>query len=185
MLLSMIKHYSSIIGTPVLNFDDGSLLAVIEDIIVDPETGKIEAFWVKPLTLAISDAIIQSQDIVEWKKNVYVKNESFISDPAEIIKISEILAKKVYLIGNKVKNQKGKNYGKVYDLDFSCDTFYVRQIYARRSVFGIFKYESRIFSFDSIIEITDKAIIIDDETTKKREVIENAFIKDKPVNAVG
>jgi sporulation protein YlmC with PRC-barrel domain len=181
----MIKNYSSIIGTPVLNFDDGSLLAVMEDVIVDPETGKIEAFWVKPLTLPIADAILQSQDIAEWKKNVYIKNESLISDPDEVIKITDILTKNIYVIGNKVKNQKGKNYGRVYDLDFNCDTFYVRQIHAQKSVLGIFKYESRIFSFDSIIEMTEEAIIIDDETSKKREVVEGAFVKDKPANAVG
>ena len=181
----MIKFYSTIIGTPVLNFDDGSLLAVLQDVVVDPETGKIEAFWVKPLALSISDAIIQSSDIAEWKKNIYVKNESVISDPAEIIKITEILTKKTYVIGNRVRNQKGKNYGRVYDLDFNTDTFYVRQIYVQKSIFGIFKYLNRIFSFDSIIEVTEKAIIIDDETSKKREVIEEGFVKDKPVNVVG
>ena len=85
----MIKNHRSIIGTSVLHFDDGSLLAVLRDVIIDPDTGKIEAFWVKPLSLPIANAVIQSQDIVEWKKNIYLKNESVIADPADIIKVTD------------------------------------------------------------------------------------------------
>ena len=39
----MIKEYQSIIGTQVHHNDDGSILAVVKDVIIDTDKGKIEA----------------------------------------------------------------------------------------------------------------------------------------------
>ena len=179
----MIKEYQSIIGTPILHFEQGGLLALLKDIIIDPDTGRVEAFWVKPLTLPMGNAVLQSQDIVEWKKNIYIKDDSVISDPADIIKVTEVLSKNTYVIGNRVQNQAGLYYGKVYNIDFNTKTFYLRQIHVQKSILGLISYERRIFSYDSIIEITPSVIIIDDKAVKKEEVVKSD-LKDKPANAV-
>ena len=56
----MIRAYSQIIGTPVLRHENGEVIALIQDIIIHPDTGKIAGFWVRPLTLPIKNAVIQS-----------------------------------------------------------------------------------------------------------------------------
>ncbi len=101
----MTKEYRSIIGTPVFHFDDGSLLAIIKDIIIDPDTGKVEAFWVKPMALPLKHAVLQSQDIVEWKKNVYVKDDSAIAEAGEIIRIVDLLSRKTYVSATRYKGK--------------------------------------------------------------------------------
>jgi len=177
----VIKEYQSIIGTPILHFEEGALLALLKDVVIDPDTGKIEAFWVKPATMLTSNAVIQSHDIVEWKKNIYIKNDSVISDPADIIRISDILAKRTYVIGNNVQNQAGRYYGKVYSIDFDTKTFYLKQIYVQRSILGLINYDNRIFSFDNIIEITPSSIIIDDKAVEKEEVVKSTLAEDASV----
>ena len=176
----MIKDYKSIIGIPILNFNDGNPLAILKDVIIDPDTGKIEAFWVKPLTIFASNAVIQSQDIVEWKKNIYIKNDSVITDPADIIKISDILSKATYIIENRVQNEEGELYGKVYNIDFDTKTYYLKQIYVQQSILGLINFSKRIFPFDSIIEVLPEVIIVSDKATKKEKVIESNLIKDAP-----
>jgi len=174
----VIKEYKSIIGTPIMHFDEGSLLALIKDVVINSDTGKIEAFWVKPLTVPMFNAVIQSQDIVEWKKNVYIKNDSVITDPADIIRISDIMAKKTYVIGNRVQNEEGIYYGKVYSITFDTESFYLKQIYVQKSILGIINYEQRIFSFDNIIEVTKDRIIIKDEAVEKEEVVKTTLAED-------
>jgi sporulation protein YlmC with PRC-barrel domain len=174
----VIKEYKSIIGTPILHFDEGTLLAFLKDVVINPDTGKIEAFWVKPLIVPMGNAVIQSQDIVEWKKNIYIKNDSAIGDPNDIIRIAEILEKQTYIIGNNVQNEAGDFYGKVYNIDFRTDTFYLRQIYVQKSILGLINYDKRIFSFDNIIEITPSAIIIDDKAVEKEKVTESRLVED-------
>jgi len=180
----MVKEYSSIIGTPVLHYEDGALLAAVQDVIVDTDTGKIEGVWVKPLTLPIADAVIQVQDITEWKKNIYIKNESVISEPADIIKITDILSKNTVVIGNSVKNQEGKNYGKVFDLTFDAGSYYIRQIYVQKSILGFINFDKRILAYDTIIEILQDAIIIDDKTAQKEKVVEAGFVKNTSPDAI-
>ena len=174
----MIKEYQSIIGTPILHFEEGGLLALLKDVVINPDNGKIEAFWVKPAIALTANAVIQSNDIVEWKKNIYIRNDSVISDPADIIRISDIMAKKTYVIGNHVQNQAGDYYGKVHSIDFDTETFYLKQIYVQRSILGLINYDNRIFSFDNIIEITPSSIIIDDKAVKKEEVVKSTLAED-------
>lgn len=167
----MIKKYSAITGSPILHFDDGSLLGMIKDPIIDPATGKIEAFWVKALTLPNPDAVLQVQNIVEWKKNVYVKDDGAFADPADIIKISEILARNIYFLGNTVWGQSGKTYGRVYDIDFDTAQFYLNNLYVQKSVLWFIKLDHRVFNYDQIIDVQTDHILITDDSSKKEPML--------------
>lgn len=172
----MIRSYSQIIGTPVLGHEDGTAIALLQDIIIHPDTGKIEAFWVKPLTLPLRNAIIQSDSILEWKKKIYIKDDREIADPEDIIKVSEILSRNTIFIGNQVKNEAGKMYGKVYDLDFNVDKLYLRNLYIQKSFLG-FKFEQRIFHYDNIIKVLPEYILVKDIEEKKAKAEEPALDK--------
>lgn len=174
----MIKNYKAIIGTKIIEYDSGNVIALLKDIIVNPDNGMLEGFWVKPLTIPISDAIIQSQDIIEWKKNIYIKDESVISDPADIISISDILLREAYVIGNFVQNQEGEFLGRVYTLDFDSNSFYIRGIYSEKSLLGIYSYNKRIFPYDSVIEILPSAIIVKDKVSKEEVIRKGKLIED-------
>lgn len=172
----MIKTYRQIIGTPIVRQEDGAILALIQDIIIHPDTGKIEAFWVKALALPIPNAIIQTESILEWKKNIYIKDEREIADPEDIIKVSEILSRNTLFIRNQVKNEAGKIYGKIYDLDFNVDKLYLRNLYVQKSFLG-FKFEQHIFHHDNIIKVLPEYILVKDIEEKKVKAEEPALDK--------
>lgn len=166
------------IGTRILDNEEGNLLAVIQDIIIQPDTGRIEGLWVKPLTLPIKNAILQSDAILEWKKNIYIKDESKIAEPEDVIKISEILARNTFFIKNQVKNESGRTLGRIYDLDFDTTKLYLRNLYSQKSFIG-FKYGPRVFSYDSIIKVLPDYILVKDMESKKVRVEENLIVKEK------
>jgi len=172
----MIRSYRQIVGNPILSHEDGVLLALIQDVIIHPDTGKIEAFWVKPLTLPIKNAVLQSSSILEWKKNIYIKDEREIAEPEDIIKISEIFSRNTFFVGNQVKNESEEFLGKVCDLDFDTKKFYLKNLYTQKSFFG-FRYQPRTFSYDSIIKVLPEYILVKDVEEKK--VKEAALIEDK------
>lgn len=174
----MIKEYLSTIGTQIHQHDDGNLLAVVRDVIIDTDTGKIEGFWVKPLTVPLNNAVIQTSDIIEWKQKIYVKNDSVIGDCEDIIRISEILARDTLIIGNRVESKEGEYLGDVYSLDFDSKELIIRQIYTEKKALGLIGHHKRIFSFNSIIEIKQSVIIVEDKVVKKEEVIETGLIED-------
>ena len=158
----MRRLYSEIIGSQFKDTHTGEVLALLKDLIIDPETGKVEAFWVKPMTVPLSNAIIQVQDVLDWKKHIYVKGEQVIADPADVIRITDILEKKRLFMGNSVRGEAGDQFGRVYNLDFDSKTYYLKNISTQKSVLGIIGYDSRIFSYSRIVEVLENEIIVDD-----------------------
>ncbi len=174
----MIQKFNKIVGKPVVSSENGTLLAMIQDIIIHPDTGKIEGFWVKPLTLPIKNGILQSDAILDWKKNVYIRDNREIAEPDEIIKISEILLRETYFIGNLVKNESDEILGKVVDIDFDSKKLYLKNLYIEKSFLG-FSRNQRIISYDSIIKVMPEYILVKDIQDKKITVKEGMVIDDK------
>jgi len=175
----MIRSVLQIIGSHVVGHEDGAVLALIKDAVINPDSGKIEAFWAKPLNLPIKNAILLSDSILEWKKNIYINDERELAEPDEIIKISEILSRNTLFIGNIVINESEKVLGKVVDVDFDTNKLYLKNIYVEKTFLGLFKYESRIFSYDSIIKVMPEYILVKDVEDKKVRIKERALSKEE------
>ena len=163
----MIRSYRQITGAHILGGENGELLAILRDVIIDPDTGKIEGFWVKPLTLPVKNAVILSDSVLEWKKNVYIKDDREIAEAEDIIRISELLSRNTFFIGNSVVSESGQMLGRVNDLDFDTSKMYLRNIYSEKSLLGFFKHDQRTFSYDSIIQVLPEYILVKDTADKK------------------
>jgi len=166
----MIKIYSEIIGTHIKEENSAEVLALLRDLIIDPDTGKVEALWVKPLTLPLSNAIIQIQDILDWKKHVYIKGDQVMADPADIIRIVDILSKNRLILGNRVVGANGKDYGRVYNVDFDSKSYYLKNISCQKSLLGLFGYESRLFPYERILEVLEDRILVDDKSQQEEKI---------------
>lgn len=167
----MIKDYKSIIGAKVLEFDSGDLLAVVSGIIIDPDTGMVEAFWVKPVTLLVRNAILKTSDIVEFKKNLYVKSNKVLAQAEDVIRISEILEDGRTFLGNSIQNEAGHSYGACFNLAFDTQTYALKQIHCKRSILGIITLDERIFSYNNIIKVLPEMILVEDVATKKETLM--------------
>ena len=164
----MIKIYNEIIGTKILDFNNGNLLALLDGIIINPDNGKILAFWVKSLFIPGKNTIIMSNSIVKWSKNIYIKNPDDIFEAEDSVRLLEILNKKIFFISNIVKNEKLEYLGKIYDLDFDSEKLYLRQIYLSKT-FLFFKYSKRIFKYDKILKTSKDYILVKDDNFEKIE----------------
>lgn len=167
----MIRRYTSIIGMPLLDFDEGQTLALLRDIIVNPNNGKIEAFWVKPVGNMFANLIVQTQDIMEWKKKIYIRNEGMMANPEDVLRVVEVLEQKTPIVDQVVMGQSGQSYGVVSDLEFDDSTYGLRQIYVQKRFLSLFAYAQVQFSFKKILEITSEKIVVDDDARSKSAVV--------------
>ncbi len=159
--------------------DDGSVLALLQDIIIHPDTGRIEGFWVKPLTVPLANGVIHSDSILEWKKNIYIKGDNEISEADEIIKIAEILERKCLFMGAMIKNEEGEVLGRVEDLDFDTKKLRLNNLYTQKNFIG-FRFNKRAFSYKSVVEVLPEHIVVKDVEEKKIEE-GIALPKDQPL----
>ena len=169
----MIREVKSLVGAKVLEFDSGDLLALLDLPIVNPDTGVLEAFWVRPMNLPVSHAVIQVGDIVEFKKNIYIKSENVIADPADIIRLSEILSEGRVFLNARVMNESGKYYGRLADISFDTDTYMLKRIEVRKT-FLFLAYDRRIFAWERILKVLPEKVIIDDRNEQKEAIITDA-----------
>ncbi|GEM_PF-1616418 len=176
----MTKSYRQILGNPVLHFEQGTVLGVVRDVIIHPDTGRLEGLWIKPTGRLLAFGVLQTQDIVEWKKNIYVKDEGSIAEAHDVIKISEILADGRLIMGKRVRTEAGETVGRVVNLDFDTEQYYLRHLYTQKSVLGLWAYDSRILNYDLILEVLPDYILIKDKTAKA-EKIKVPLIKEKDV----
>ena len=167
----MIKDFRSLVGAKVLEYSSGQLLAMISGIVVDPDTGMVEAFWVKPLTLPYKNAILKTSDIVEFKKHLYVKGDRVLAQAEDLIRISEILEDGRVFLGAGVQSEGGNSYGKCINLTFDTQTYALKQIYSRKSILGLITLDERIFSYNDIIKVLPESIIVNDDSTKKETLM--------------
>lgn len=170
----MIRDILSLRGSKILQFDTGECLAFLNWPIINPDTGIIEAFWVKPLAIAEKDAIVLTSDILEFKKNLYVHSEKVLCSPADVIRITAILDEKREILYAGVQNEKGKRYGKVYNLSFSTETYVTKQLYVRKKFLSLISFGSTIFPYERILKVLPGYIIINDDATKKEGIPNSA-----------
>lgn len=167
----MVRTYKSILGAKVLEFDSGNLLGFVTGILIDPDTGMVEAFWVKALNLPLGKVILRSVDILELKKHLYVTSEKVLAQAEDVIRISEILRDGRVFLGNVVQSEAGRTYGYCDDISFDCVTFVLKKIHARRTFFGLFTLEERTFSYDRILRVLPEMILVDDDTSGREPLM--------------
>ena len=177
----MIKSIIQTIGTQIVSNDDGSVLGLVKSVIFNPDTGKIEALWVKTLNPELKNPVLLSDSILDWKKNIYINDDREFAEADDIIRISEIFDRDAFYIGNSVVDESHNKLGSVSDISFDTEKMYLQSVYAEKSILGIFRYGLRIFSYDSIIQALPDGIIVKNTDDIKVSVKEGIADKNQPV----
>ncbi len=159
------------IGAKVLEFDSGEVLAMVNGIIVAPDSGMIEAFWVKPKEIGLKNAILKTSDILEFKKHLYIKSAHVIAEANDVIRIKDILDDGRVFLGSAVENEAGQSYGSCVNLSFDTATYALKQIHSRKTFLGLFALDQRIFSYGKILKVLPGLILVNDDATKKESIM--------------
>ena len=159
------------IGTKVLEFDSGDLLGMVSGIVIDPDSGMVEAFWVRPATIPVRSAILRTSDILELKKNLYIKSDQVLAQAEDVIRVNEIIEDGRKFLGSLVQNEGGDSYGRCDDLSFDTETYALKQIHSRKSFLGLITLDERLFSYENIIKVLPGQILISDDAKEKEGVI--------------
>lgn len=153
------KQYTVFLNTPVLNKETGEELGTIYDFIIDHQTGRVEAFWVKNGLFSGAEKILAFNDIADLKLKVYVEDADSIVNPEDIFKVQEILKQGIPFYYHKVKTFSGIKLGRVTDFFFDPMTGQIMQIQVAKVFLG-FQYAKRLIGFFEIYEINEEAVIL-------------------------
>ncbi len=157
----MYIEAKKLIGMPVAATDTQSKVGEIRQIIVDPENGNLLGFLVSSGGIFSPKKVLSITDIRDWDpKGIVTESIDNLVSAEEIIRIKEILDKKINLLGMRAKTESGKGLGVVEDLLIDTDNQCVGKYYLK-DLLG----DARVFGSEKVQKI-DTAIIFSDDVAE-------------------
>jgi sporulation protein YlmC with PRC-barrel domain len=156
----MQKLYSQLIGLPVFDELSPSPVALVQDVLVDPENGKILAFLVK------NDHAIVPYDIERLSTSgLYISDKDRILPITDVLRVFEVFKMKIGIIGARVVTDKKKTYiGRAVDYEVDTSTMSLIRLHTAKTYF-FFRFQERIIPFKSIISIGREIIKVKESTS--------------------
>lgn len=130
-------------------------LGSISGVLIDPDTGKIEGFFVG------NQDFVSSLDIVRFGARVYVSHSDCIAPAEDRVRLQALLKDPRHIIGQKIVYESGKTIGTCTDIQFTTKTMHIEWLFPRR-----FFKEGRPIPVSDVIEVTANAIIVSDPDVK-------------------
>lgn len=164
----MFIEATKLINLPVAAEDTVSKIGEIRQIVVDPANGRVLGFLVsgggiftKPMALSIID-------IKFWDPaglvTAYAKN---IVSPAEIVRIKNVVDRKINLLQMPAQTESGKSLGQTQDFLIDTETESIVKYYLK-DLLG----KSRVMPADQVISIDKVIVFADDEGEITSGVVE-------------
>jgi uncharacterized protein YrrD len=164
----MLIKGTSLINKQIRSMRDGSMIARVADLIIDPNNGKLLAFKLQKSKF-FKPKIICAIDISGFTPLfLVVKDDSVVIDADEVVKIKEVLAKKIMIIGNKVKTENGKKLGICENILIDTATSMTTKFYVKSSGLLGSLQPDRIIPSSAVVRIDCNAIVVKENGVKEK-----------------
>ncbi|MEX2006575.1 MAG: hypothetical protein WD877_00115 [Candidatus Saccharimonadales bacterium] len=163
----MLRLSASLLNKPVVSLRTGGKLAQAIAPIINPHNLKISGWWCKGA--GSKQLVLLTEDIREIiPAGLVVNDDDALTDPADLVRHSEILNIRFELIDKAVKTRRHK-LGKVNDYSYN-DGMFIQKLYVARPLVKVFTAEDTlIIDREQILEVTDKFILVRDSEVKAAE----------------
>lgn len=163
----MILRYTQIIGLPIFELKNQSLLGYSYECVLDNAKKSVLGLVLKPGIFSQPKLILLQMDILRLlKKNIIVRDEGSISEINDLVRVQTLIDDGIFGIGQKVQDESGNNLGKLYDFLVDSESLGITKLYTKDMT------KERIISASDIISIEPKIIIVKDQNTVIKEISE-------------
>ena len=153
--------YQDTIGTIVFDQDNRMPLWVVDDLVINPDNLKIESLIIKN-SFFKKPKILNTSSIPSWWKDIFVPSYS-IKEIEKTIITKTILEKEIWIIWNKVENERWDKIWIVTDLFYTKNTFQWISIFVKPYLLWLIPiWKWREISRKNIIDVNQNKIIIKD-----------------------
>lgn len=170
----MLVNASRLIGTQVLSLQTGGAIAVVAELVVDPNELKIIGFRVQGPMVDRAANILDASSVREFSRyGMVIDSVEELVTRDDVVKIKKALELNFDIVGLKVVTKKGTKLGKASGYTVTDDDFMVQQIIVKRPALKAFMDPELTIPRKEIVEVNDYKIVVKDEEAKIRERAEN------------
>ncbi len=156
--------------------NDEMPLGLLIDMVVNPNKGTFEAFWIKSLD---GQKLLLPKDILSWdSQNITISDNNDLSAPEDLPRLAKIFSKECPILKATVFDRAhNKVLGKVRDFTFDTISPRLLSIEVEKNFFGWGRHR---IPQHRIIKITPTQIVVD-SSVLKTETKEEKISKKMPV----
>lgn len=158
----MLQLSESLLQKSVLSLRTGQPVAQVKSAIINPNNLKIEGFYCED-RFSKEVLVLLFQDVRDTLPQGYVVNDhDSLADPAELVRLKDIMDLNYSLIGKPVETTSKEKIGKVSDFAADSTTMFIQKIYVSQSILKNLTGGSLSIDRTQVYETTPKRIIIHD-----------------------
>ena len=156
----MLQLSATLINKPVMSLRTGAEVGRVVSAIINPDNLKIEGFYCKD-RFSNKLLVLMFQDIRELlPKGFIINDHDVLSEPADLVRLKDVLALNYELIGKSVVTTNKQKVGKVSDYAVEVETMYIQKLYATQSILKSFTGGNLSIDRSQVREVTDTKIVI-------------------------
>jgi sporulation protein YlmC with PRC-barrel domain len=157
----MHLRFSISVGTPVVEEETGQILGSVAGILLQPDTGKIEGFFISiPGLLSSRSLFLSGMDILRWGSRIYVRDADVLSPVEEHIRLQGLLAEGRPMLGQGIVTESGKRLGSCADVQFDSARLVLEWLFPRK----LLRWGTPI-PVSQVIEVRKDVILVRDPVT--------------------
>ncbi len=164
MLTTFRQSYKTIIQSKNDDIPTGVLL----DMVINPETGVFEAFWVKSLE---GQKLLLPKDIINWDtQQITINDSNDLSSPEDLPRLRKVFEKECPILKAKVYDRAHEKFlGTVRDFTFDTISPRLLALEVEKNFFGMGRHR---IPQHRIIKIKADKITVDSSVLKTEAKIE-------------
>lgn len=166
----MRARFSRSVGLPVIEEDTGELIGTISGMLLHPDTGVVEGFFVHAqIPFSPVHPFLLCNDILHWGTRISIRHRDVLASVEDVIRLRELLEKPRPILGQIMVTEGGTTLGRCRDVQFSTKDFRLEWLFPKK----FFRWGIPVPA-SQIIEVKRDAIIIKEtaipDTEEKEEV---------------
>lgn len=170
----MQVRLTTAVGMSVREEETGEEVGTLSGILIHPDTGKIEGFFVAvPGFLHQAQLFLSVLDIRFWGLYVRILDRDVLSDLEDRVRLQPLLEDPRTVLGQRVRTETGVRLGWCADVQFDTQFFQVEWLFPRRW----WRWRSPL-PMSEVLEVRPDAIIVRDPS---RAVTEPALRSTEPL----
>ncbi len=176
----MHVRFSTCRGLPVVSDAGGQILGSVDGILLHPDHGKVEGFFVTvPGFFTSAVEFLSTMDVRRFGKHIEVRDESAICDIDDHIRLRPLLEKRRPILGQSIVTEDGRLLGRCADVQFNSVSFTLEWLYPKRFLF----WWGLPVPARAIVEVTRDAIVVRIDAAKVEKVSAKELLPVTPTAA--
>lgn len=156
-------RFSHLIGFPVTEEGSDHDLGSISGILIVPDTGKIEGFFVHTHGFLGAESLyVSALDIIRWGTRVYIRSQDCLAPAEDRIRLQDLLRDPRTILRQKIQTESGTLVGKCADVQFNTESMHIEWLFPKRW-FRI----GMALPVSDILEVRPEAVIVSDPIKKE------------------